>query len=84
VVTYCEDCGKPCQQIFVHLRRAKKRHVGGAEYSHSARTSGFSLMNSGKVSDFRSKTSEGASAADATAAAPSSPRARFWKLFIVV
>ncbi len=47
---------------------------------HSARTRGFSLMNSGKVSAFRSCTSE----AEARAAAPMSPKAMFLKFRILV
>jgi len=46
---------------------------------HSARTRGFSLMKAGKVSAFKSWTSD----AEATAAAPMSPKAMFLKLRIL-
>jgi hypothetical protein len=55
----------------------RRNHKGGN--IHSARTRGFSLMKAGKVSAFKSWTSD----AEATAAAPMSPKAMFLKLRIL-
>jgi hypothetical protein len=57
----------------------KRRTRGRASSVHSARTRGFSLMKSGKVSAFKSWTSD----AEATAAAPMSPKTMFLKLRIL-